>query len=449
MGMSSDIRNMIELTPFVDTHEHLWEESVRLKAAAGPIDDPRKLPAPDFGLLFSHYADSDLHVAGLSPEGMAKLLSYDTPLDEKWALVEPYYERSRHTGYLQNVRESVRMLYGEDDIHGRNYEKISEKLRKQIRPGFYEYVLRDVSKVEYTHVNALDVAVFRDSELPHLLMQDLSFVALASANDIPPIAAAAGRDVSSLRDWHEVIDWCFDTYGPRAIAMKNQAAYGRKLDYAQVPAEDAAPVFERHLKDPKSLTKDEQKTIQDHLFHYCLDKAAEYKLPVKLHTGYYAGHGHMPLHRVRHNAGDMCDLLMAHKDVNFIMMHIMYPYQDEAIAIAKHHPNAYVDMCWAWIINPLASVRFVKEFVAAAPANKLLTFGGDYMYAELVPGHARLARHGLGQAVNELFEEGWVEREHVKPLIERLMRGNAHELFDYENRLAAWDPTSEIGDPLG
>lgn len=446
MAMSSDIRNMIELTPFVDTHEHLCEESVRLRAVEGPVDD-MPTPAPDFGLLFSNYANSDLEVAGLPAESMAKVLSYDTPVDEKWALVEPYYERARHTGYLQNVRESVRMLYGEDDIHRGNYDTISAKLRKQIRAGFYEFILRDVAKVDYTQVNALETPVFRETAMPRLLMQDLSFLSLALADNVAEIAATANRDVSSLKDWHAVIDWCFATYAPRAIAIKNQAAYGRGLDYAQVSAADAASVFEKFLRNPE-MTMEEKKPFQDHLFHYCLDKAAEYRLPVKLHTGYYAGHGHMPLHRLRRNAGDMCELLMAHRDVNFVIMHIDYPYQDEAIAMAKHFANAYVDMCWAWIINPVASVRFVKEFVAAAPANKLLTFGGDYGFVELVPGHARIARHGLGHAVNELYDEGWIEREHVKPLIDRLMRGNAHDLFEYEARLSAWKSKEKSREPL-
>lgn len=438
MGMSSDIRQLIEITPFVDTHEHLWEESLRLRTLEGPVTQPRALPAPDFGLLFSNYAESDLEVAGMPAAALAKLFSYDTPLDEKWAAVEPYYDRARHTGYLQNVRESVRMLYGEDDIYRGNYDRISEKLRKQIQPGYYEFILRDVAKVEYAQVNALDAPVFRETQYPALLAQDLSFLALAQADNIEEIAAPANRNVSSLKDWHEIIDWCFATYGPRAIAVKNQAAYVRGLDYAQVSAADAAPVFEKFLRDPNAMSMQDKKPFQDHLFHYCIHKAAEYKLPVKLHTGYYARQGYMPLHRVRHNAGDLCELLMAHKNANFVIMHDIYPYQDEAIVIAKHFPNAYLDMCWAWIINPLASVRFVKEFLAAAPANKLFTFGGDYGFVELVPGHARIARHGLGQAISELYEEGWIEREHVKPLIDRLMRGNAHELFDYAGRLAAW-----------
>lgn len=74
----------------------------------------------------------------------------------------------------------------------------------------------------------------------------------------------------------------------------------------------------------------------------------------------------------------------------------------------------------------------------AAPANKLFIFGGAYLPAELVPGHARIARRDLAQALSELVREGWLSAADVAALAERLMRGNAHELFDYEGTLAAW-----------
>ena len=150
----------------------------------------------------------------------------------------------------------------------------------------------------------------------------------------------------------------------------------------------------------------------------------------------------MPLHRVRKNPSDLCDLLMAYPNTRFVIMHIIYPYQDEAIALAKQYPNAIIDLCWAWIINPAASVRFVKEFLMAAPASKMFTFGGDYLPVELVPGHARIARRGLAQAIGELVEEGWIHSSSVEDLVERLMRRNAHEVFDYEGTLSQW---KEIG----
>ncbi|MEQ1887536.1 MAG: amidohydrolase family protein, partial [Bryobacteraceae bacterium] len=241
-----------------------------------------------------------------------------------------------------------------------------------------------------------------------------------------------------LKGWHEVIDWAFEHYGRRAIALKSQSAYGRRLDYDNVSLEDAAPIFEALLKDEKSVSLEQLKALQDHLFHYVVQKSIVYKLPIKLHTGYYAGYGGMPLERVKANLSDLCPVLKQYPDARFVLMHIAYPYQDEAIAIAKHYPNVYIDLCWAWIINPAASVRFTKEFLTAVPHNKLLTFGGDYIVVELVPGHARMARRGIAQAVSELVSEEWIDDREAPDLIDRIMRGNANELFPYERALSAW-----------
>ncbi|MGY4408344.1 hypothetical protein ACVWW4_000080 [Bradyrhizobium sp. LB7.1] len=85
--------------------------------------------------------------------------------------------------------------------------------------------------------------------------------------------------------------------------------------------------------------------------------------------------------------------------------------------------------CWAWILNPAASVRFLKEFLLAAPADKIFTFGGDYTAIEPIYGHALIARRGIAQALSELVTQGWIAREETPDLIELIMRGNALHFF--------------------
>ena len=217
-------------------------------------------------------------------------------------------------------------------------------------------------------------------------------------------------------------------HGKQAVAAKNQSAYSRRLNYSDVPKETAAPLFRKFSSDSE-LSLEERKALQDFLFHYCVRKATEHRLPVKLHTGYYAGNYGMPLERVRQNASDLCEVICLNPETNFVLMHIGWPYQDEYIALAKQFPNVSIDLCWAWIINPAASVRFVKEFLMAAPANKLFPFGGDYITVENVYGHSQIARQGMAQALTELVQEQWIHEEEVPDLVERLFKGNAHELY--------------------
>lgn len=78
------------------------------------------------------------------------------------------------------------------------------------------------------------------------------------------------------------------------------------------------------------------------------------------------------------------------------------------------------------------------EGMMAAPASKVLTFGGDYRPVEPVVGHAAIARHGVTQAIAELIEEGWLPESDAPDLIQRIMNGNALDLFPYESAVNNW-----------
>jgi predicted TIM-barrel fold metal-dependent hydrolase len=117
-------------------------------------------------------------------------------------------------------------------------------------------------------------------------------------------------------------------------------------------------------------------------------------------------------------------------------MHIAYPYWQEMVAVAKHFTNAHIDMCWAWIVDPAAAKEFLKSYLAAAPSNKVLVFGGDYIPVECVLGHARIARQGIARALEELVDEGNLERRDALDLVEPLLRGNARKLFAVDAKRA-------------
>jgi hypothetical protein len=420
------ILDLVERTPFIDTHEHLIEESQRL---AGAVDGAL-FPCDDWSVLFHQYLGDDLHNAGMTAAEAAKLWSPDTPADAKFGLLAPWWDRARHTGYAQAVRHTLRVLYGEDELTATSASRIAEKYRAMVKPGFYREIIRGNANVEHCQVNSLQ-RIFMETEQPDLLRQDLSFVEFARCNhlDLALLERETGRPIRSLDEWLAVVDDYFSRFGPRAVALKNQSAYERRLDYDAVARPRAAAAFDNLISPWRQSGPESAKARHDFLFRYCLGKAAEYGLPVKLHTGFYAGRDAMPLARLAENASDVSRLLVDFPDTKFVLMHIGYPYQDEFIALAKHYRNAYVDMCWAWIINPAASVRFLKEFLLAAPANKLFTFGGDYIIAENIVGHSVVARRGIAQALTELVAEGWLARDELPPLVERIMRGNAREIF--------------------
>ncbi len=432
----SNILNLIEKTPFVDTHEHLPPENDRIANK----ENPEKTPAPDFGTLFSHYADSDLKVSGLTNEDYKKLISWDLSPKDKWKIIAPIYERCRNTGYLLCVRESIRALFGEDDITKNNCETISQKLKNQIGPGFYRKILREIANIDYAQVNCLQSGTFRESEpASDLICFDISTVGIASSiSKIANLNKFSEKSIKSLKQAHETIEHIFERFGPKAIAVKDQSAYGRRLLYENVKNEDIETIFKQFIQKPSLLKPEELKAIQDHLFRKCIECATEYKLPIKLHTGYYAGYNNMPLSRVRDNLCDLIPLIKDFPNTTFVLMHISYPYQHELIALCKQYQNVYADMCWSWIIDPASTTRFLKEFLTTAPAHKIFTFGGDYIPVELVPGHARIARRGIALALSQLLQDNWITESEAPALIQRIMNRNAHEIFDLPRVLKAY-----------
>ena len=87
-------------------------------------------------------------------------------------------------------------------------------------------------------------------------------------------------------------------------------------------------------------------------------------------------------------------------------MHTGYPYTGELLAIAKHYPNVWVDLCWAWSIDPRSTVDFVRRFLHTTPVNKLLGFGGDTFWPTSAVAYAEQAREWLYKALAAEVDDG-------------------------------------------
>jgi predicted TIM-barrel fold metal-dependent hydrolase len=346
----------------------------------------------------------------------------------KWRLIAPYWPAVKNTGYAQAVRIACRELYAVDDLSAATVAKIQIGYEKTRRAGFYHHILRDLAGIESCQVNCLTGEPFKQSDMPTLLMQDISIVGMFAGPNFRQYAPATGIDVRTLADWHRVIDWWFERYGKYAVAVKSQNAYSRDIDYARVPAEKAEPVFAKVLQKDRA-SAEERKQLEDHLFWYAAEQATRHGLPVKLHTGYYAGQNSMPLARLQRNPGSASDLCRLAPDTKFVFMHIGYPYYEEMLALTKNYANAHVDMCWSWIINPVAGKDFLKKHLVTAPANKVLPFGADYIPVEPVLGHAIIARRGIAQALYELVDEGWLTLTDALELVDMVTHGNARRIF--------------------
>ncbi|HEY64484.1 MAG TPA: amidohydrolase family protein [Caldilineae bacterium] len=414
------LRDVVEQTPLIDTHEHLQEERERL--ALGD--------RLDFAYLFRAYLLADLISAGMADTDAENMPTDALDQDEKWRRVARYWERVRYTGYGQAIALTIREVYGIADLNQHTYRDVTAAMRAHNKPGVHHWLLREKAGVAWyiLHDVEEDGDVYRDETDPGLCRQALAVNRfLEDPLPLDRLAARTGIRADSWEAFLATIDWYFERYGREAVAIKNNCPYWRSLYFEDVSPQQAAAAFEKRYVRGQPLEPGDLKALQDATFHHCLRRAAEYDLPVQIHTGYLAGNRNLDLERIR--PGLLTNLFVQYPSVRFDLFHIGYPYQSEVAALAKNYPNVYIDLCWAWIIDPYATRRALQTFISAVPVNKIFGFGGDVRMADGVYGHARFARWGVAWALTEMIDEGYLGEEDACVIARRVLHDNAQAFF--------------------
>ena len=163
-----------------------------------------------------------------------------------------------------------------------------------------------------------------------------------------------------------------------------------------------------------------------------LQLAAKHSLPVQIHTGIQEGNGNIlfnsnPLH--------LNNLFLEYNNVVFDIFHADYPWYREIGVLAKMFPNVYVDMCWFHVISPQDAREALSVWLDTVPVNKILGFGGDYVFVEGAYGHAQIARSNIAKVLAEKVEEGVYDIGEAIVAARRLLRENALDVFFKNRRL--------------
>jgi uncharacterized protein len=419
-----DIRELVDSTPWIDTHEHLLEESTRLQP---PVADSGLHPCDDWAYLLWHYALDDLCSAGLPAEARARFISPDVDPAEKWPLVATYHVRASNTAYLRAARISVERLFGLS-LGPESVVEITARMQELRRPGFYAEVLQ-LAGVASCQVNSLE-HTFCETAQPGLLEQDIGLTdfVLPTPSRVREWQTVTGRSVDSIDDLLAVVDDYFARFGRRAVAVKLGTAYVRPLKIGRHDAAIQPAVFTDWING-RPIDAEQSRAIEDVVLDRGFSRAVDHCLPMKIHTGYHVGNDRMNLHNVRGNVADVCALAQRYS-TTFVLMHMGYPHEHEVLAATKHFANVVADLCWAWIVDPIATRTFVKRFLVTAPASKLLCFGGDYIPVENVVGHSAIARSELARALGELRADGYLDDVRLRELVPKLMHGNATQIFE-------------------
>ena len=432
--MNQAIKEFVNQIEICDTHEHLWKQET------WENDRPDILCE-----LFDNYVRADFVSSGV-PESDANRLvdAADPDITARFSPVMENWQVIQFTGYGEASRLIAQEFFAIDEITTESLVRVQETLPERWPAGDRLRILKEEGNLHHTQTDDFSWACQRDPSGPAFFLYDLSWAHFCSGNlDLKQLHDETAVAVEDLDTLNQAMRSLFSRYGRVAIAVKAQHAYNRTLKWEERQENDVLTVLQRMIRGNK-LTVAEKNCLGDWCWAKGVELAVEYNLPFKIHTGYYAGNHRMPVDFIR--AGNLCALLAKYPKARFVLMHISYPYQEELIALAKHYKNVWVDLCWAWSINPKASENFLRHYLHAAPINKLFAFGGDTMRPRAAVAYCMQARDHIVRALNDEVMEGQITESQAIDIAERILQRNQLECFDYRGRVESFQ-VSEAANP--
>ena len=432
--MNTDLAHYIAATPLVDSHEHLLKEVDYVHNGPDVLAD-----------LFGMYIGDELIMAGAPFDNVVRLLDSSNPdIKARWSGVEAAWQLCRHTGYGEAVRYMAQAVYDIDELTLDSIEGAAQRNQEIRQPGERLRILRDVANLDHVQVDDFAWACRPDSSGPDFFLYDLSWAAFARAGfDVAALERETATTIVDLGTLRRAIGELFAKYGPLAVAVKSQHAYERTL--AWEPRDDAAAekVLQAYLSG-SALSDADRLCLGDWCLARGIENAIEYRLPIKIHTGFLAGHGQYYTQPDRTRAAHLAPLIAAYPTANFVLMHIAYPYSGELIALAKHFPGTYIDMCWSWSINPRHATEFVRQALHGLPLNKLFLFGGDCQWPTEVVGFAAQARRWFEYALQGEISDGFLTEPQAMAVATQVMQANQRMVFDLDGTRRAIAAASQV-----
>ncbi|MEY3989737.1 MAG: hypothetical protein RI985_818 [Chloroflexota bacterium] len=415
----SAIHDFVMHQPLVDTHEHLISETEYLAL------NPDIITA----LFGQHaYIQHDLVSAGCPYHSLDAFLDqHNTDIAQRWNLIAPYWRHCHHTGYAEGVHLAARHVYGIDAINADTLIAAQAHQQTLVAPGQHRHLLAHVGNLVAVQIDAFTWGLPPHAGVAPFYQYDLNVHTIADGSvDLDELAKATGIQINTLSQYGAALAQLIHQHATHVVAIKSQHAYTRTLAWQAPDLDDVAMVLQKKLWGVPLLPRDAC-IIGDWALGVIAQHAARHNLPFKIHTGHHAGNGNMPLAWI--NPALLDGFIKAYPDTQFVLMHIGYPYQAELLSLAKHFRNVYVDLCWAWSINPLASSAFVRQWIHSVPINKLFGFGGDAFLPAQSVGFAMQTRQWLARTLHAEIDADMLSYADACVIAQRIMHDNQHDLF--------------------
>jgi len=391
-------------------------------------------------LLRASYLMSDVVSAGASWMNWDGIDSLS--MEEYWDLFGQGLDYSRNTSYYSHFVKGFQILYDFEDLFftESNVKDLSAQIesnyadyRTWFDQAFFQAGFELMFLDQYWNPFNTDVEEAYYALVFHInpLVMDVSRKP-ANQEDSRGVFSEALEDGHSIASLDDYLVFCEKLFKrnleKQAVCVKNSLAYSRSLDFEDVSYEKARELFARVSS---TLTQQEEKMLQDFMFHWIIQKSIEHDLPIQIHTGYLAGNGNT---LDNGKPVKLNKLFLKYREAKFVLFHGGYPWTGEYAAFGKMFPNVYLDLVWLPQISREEAVHALDEMLDGVPYNKFF-WGGDCAFIEESTGSLEFGKEVVAEVLAKRIERGYLTRELAEEMIHSIFRENAIRVFKLEQKL--------------
>ncbi|HQG57286.1 MAG TPA: amidohydrolase family protein [Bacteroidales bacterium] len=411
------IKEYIDTLRIIDTHEHLLNP-----------DFLRKTNILDFFLLMNHYYYDDLLTAGMPEEFFNKLYNGNMPPEEKWKLIEPYWNRSLNTSFALVAKVAARNLFNVNEINANTVGILTQRIKSAYNnKNWFETILKDSCRIEYLIQD--DDALALKVDWIKYVKRFTPWLNVRTKFGIDSIAMEQVEPIFTLEDFVKSLRNEFEKGLKNGmVGIKVISAYSRNLYFEKTDIAAARKVFKTLVSGDEDLQIpwEKAKPLQDYMFHQLMEMAKQHGVPVIFHTGLQAGQGN----DIRNsNPVLLANLFHEYPDVRFVLFHGSYPYGGELATLAKTYSNVYIDMNWTYAISPSYAKRYLSEWLETIPASKIMAFGGDYNCVENIYGVYQIAKQIITEVLTEKVSNNQLSENEARQVAKMILHDNAVEFY--------------------
>lgn len=263
----------------------------------------------------------------------------------------------------------------------------------------------------------------------HLSLEEMRGLVQIPVAPILRVETVAEALVPKVTEWTELQGEFVSQLQAQAgkvVAFKSIIAYRAGLEVRTWPRHR----LEASLREAKEAfargrRRLEARPLLDALFLLTLEVAAQYRLPVQIHTGFGDRDLDLRLANPLHLRPVLEDQRFA--EVPLVLLHA-HPYVSEAAWLAAVYPQVYLDLSLTVPFLAYRAADAIAEALALAPASKVLLATDAFSIPELYWVAGRHLREALDRALREGAQAGFLaeDREEVARL---LLHDNAARLY--------------------